>query len=152
MCSRVLKLLKSLWHHFYHNFPLFQEPLSLKTSLLVTSKILGLFGNTLTADHMYSRHYFRGISATCSNAIISKTENIFRNFYSISAIWTKFCAFWKKRSASYLKYFESYWLQEMCLLECPEASVLEHSPRVNAFTGIKHLWNRHANTFIINFH
>ena len=28
----------------------------MKTSLLVISKILGLFVKTLTADHMFSRH------------------------------------------------------------------------------------------------
>ena len=51
-------------------FPLIQDTLSWKTSLLVRSEILGLFGNTFTADHMYSRHYLSEISAICSNIII----------------------------------------------------------------------------------
>ena len=52
--------------------------------------ILGLFGNTLTADHM------RETSATCSSAIISKTKNIFWNFYGICASYKKILQFAKK--------------------------------------------------------
>ena len=62
--------------------------LSWKTSLLVRSQALRLFGETLTAGHMYSRHYLREISATCLNAIISKAENLFVDFYPIFPICT----------------------------------------------------------------
>ena len=55
-----------------------------------------MFGNTLTADHMYSRRYMNQICATCSNAIISKTLNIFWSFNWIFAICTRFCEFSKK--------------------------------------------------------
>ena len=48
--------LKSARQHFYPNFLLIQSKLSYKTSLLVRSEKLGLFGNTLAANHMYSRH------------------------------------------------------------------------------------------------
>ena len=47
-----------------------QATLSWKTSLLLRHEILGLFGNTLTAERMYSRHYWTEISAMCSSAII----------------------------------------------------------------------------------
>ena len=89
-------LLKRPCQHFYQNFPSIQDALSSKTSLLVKSEILGLFGNTLTADHMYFRRQMKKISATCSTPIISRTENIFWNFYCIFGICTKFCAFRKK--------------------------------------------------------
>ena len=49
-------LLKPAREHFYPSFLLTQAKLSWKTSFLARSEILGLFGNTLTADHMYSRH------------------------------------------------------------------------------------------------
>ena len=52
---RSQKLLKSERQHFYPNSPLIQHILSYKRSLLVRSEILGLFGNTLAPDHMYSR-------------------------------------------------------------------------------------------------
>ena len=47
-------LVKPARQHFYCTFPLFQEKLRKEASLLVRSEILGLFGKTLTADHMYS--------------------------------------------------------------------------------------------------
>ena len=50
-------LLKSARQHFYPNSPIMGDKLGLKTSLLVRSEILGLIGNTLLADHMYSRHH-----------------------------------------------------------------------------------------------
>ena len=49
--------------------------------MLVRYEVLRLFGNTLTSDHMYFRHYSRGLSPMCSNAITSKTEIIFRILY-----------------------------------------------------------------------
>ena len=50
----------------------------------------------LTADQIYSGHYLREISETCSSAIISKTENIFGNFYCIFAFYENFLHFEKK--------------------------------------------------------
>ena len=49
-------LLKSTRQHSHPNFALNQNKLSLETSLLVRCEILGLFGNTLSAAHMHSRH------------------------------------------------------------------------------------------------
>ena len=49
-------LLEIAIQHFHPIFPLIYDRLSWKTSPLVRSEILGLFCNTLTADHMYSRH------------------------------------------------------------------------------------------------
>ena len=74
-------LLTSPWQHFYRKFPLILAKLSWKTSLLVRSYVLGLFGNTLTADDMYFRHYLGEISATFSNAIVSKNRKLFLHFY-----------------------------------------------------------------------
>ena len=47
-------VLTSDWHHFYHIYWLLWRQLSSKKSLLVISKILGTFLNTLTACHKYS--------------------------------------------------------------------------------------------------
>ena len=47
-------LLKHARQGVYHTLPLIQEKLREETFLLVRSEILGLFGKTLTADHMYS--------------------------------------------------------------------------------------------------
>ena len=53
---RSQTLLEPALQHFYPNYPLIQEKFRCKTSFLVRSSILGLFGNTLIADHIYSRH------------------------------------------------------------------------------------------------
>ena len=89
-------MLKSPSEYLYPKFPLIQDTLSWKTSLLVRSEISGLFGNTLTADHMYSRNYLREISATCLNAVISKTENIIETFFAFSQSAQNFVHFEKK--------------------------------------------------------
>ena len=47
-------LLKSARHYYYPIFPWIGDKLSWKKSVLVRSKILGLFVNTLTAEYMYS--------------------------------------------------------------------------------------------------
>ena len=47
-------LVKPALQHFYPNFQLIWEKLSWNTSLFIRFEILGLFGNTLSADHMYS--------------------------------------------------------------------------------------------------
>ena len=49
-------MLKSARQDFYPNFPLTKHKLTWKTSLSVSSEILVLFVDTLTANHMYSRY------------------------------------------------------------------------------------------------
>ena len=53
------RLLKSTPQHLYPKFPLIQVELSQKTSLFVRTEILGLLGNRLTLDHMYSCHNWK---------------------------------------------------------------------------------------------
>ena len=72
-------------------------------------------------------------------------------FFCILVIYIKFSAFWKKRSASLLKYFCSYGLQNMLFLECPKAPVSEHPSGINVFTGRKNCCNLHGCTFILVF-
>ena len=49
-------LLKSVWEDLYRNFKLYIDELCQKTSLFVWCEILRVLGETLPADHMYSRH------------------------------------------------------------------------------------------------
>ena len=49
-------LLKASLQPLYPNFPLTYNKWSWKTSLLLRFKILGPFGKTFMADHMYSHH------------------------------------------------------------------------------------------------
>ena len=48
-------LLKSARHNYYPIFPWIWDKQSLRKSILVRSKILGVFVNTLTAEYKYSR-------------------------------------------------------------------------------------------------
>ena len=50
----LLTLLKSARHYYYLIFPWIWEKLSWEKSVLVRSKILGLFVNTLTPEYKYS--------------------------------------------------------------------------------------------------
>ena len=49
-------LLKPTLQHIYLNFSVNLGEIELETSPLVISEILGLFGNTLTSDRVFSRH------------------------------------------------------------------------------------------------
>ena len=144
-------LLKSARQHFSPTFAIVQDKLNLKTSLLVRSKILGLFGNTLTADHMYSRHYWEKFPQHVQTSLYQKPKKFSQIFIEFLQSKKNLSHFDKKTSAPYLKYFRSYWLREMWLLECPKIPALEHPPRVNVFTGPKHCWNLHGSTFILIF-
>ena len=122
---------KSPWKHFYPNFLLIKETLSWKTSLLVRSEILGLFGNTLTDDHMYSRRSLREISGRCSNATIWKTKKILSIFYWVFEMCRKFCAVLKKRSVS-----DSFWKKDQLYsLNISEVIVSKKCGYLNAEKG-----------------
>ena len=73
-------LLKLALQHFCPNFPLIQDKLIWKTSLLVRSKILGLSDNTLTANHMYSRNRWEKFPQQVL-MILSQKRRIFPNTF-----------------------------------------------------------------------
>ena len=70
-------LLKSFWQQVYANFPLIQEKLGQKTAALVRCEILGLFGNRLAADHMYSRHYWGKFPQDVKTPLSQKGKTFF---------------------------------------------------------------------------
>ena len=94
--NRFQTLLKVAKHYYYPFFPWISGKLSWKKIALLWSKILRLFANTFTADDKYSMPQYAEFSATNSNAFISKSENFFWIFYSISEMCIKFRTFGKK--------------------------------------------------------
>ena len=144
-------LLKHALHHFHSNFPLICKKLSWKTSLLVRSTILGLLGNTFTADHMYSGHRWEKFPQQVQT-LSSQQSKDFREFYSNIPDSRKFWAFRRKRSASWLKYSRIHLAWGMWFLQYPKAPVLQYPSRVKVFTGLKHCWNIHCSTCIPTFH
>ena len=63
----------------------------------------------------------------------------------------KLCTFWKKGSAWWVKYFWSYWLRNMWLLESELAAVSDHPLRLNVFMVPKHYCSVDGRTLIPNF-
>ena len=76
-------LTKSAWRHFYPNFLLIQDKLGQKTSLLLRSEILGLFGKTLTVDHMYSGHNQDKFSQQIQTPLSPELKKFCRIFFLI---------------------------------------------------------------------
>ena len=130
-CKTLLKLSRQ---HFHPNFPLSQDKLSQKTSLLLECEILGLFGTTLTADLTYSRHNSNKFAPHVKMPLSQKLQTFSGTFIA----FLESSAFFKNRPASQLKNLESYLLQRTWLPECRKASLLEHLWRVNVFTSAKH--------------
>ena len=95
-------LTNSAWPQFYANFTIIQKKKksSWKRSLLVTSEVLGLFRNTLTANNMNSLHNGDKSPQHLQTPFSSKSKSLSQFFSWIFEIYVKFCAFWKKRPAS----------------------------------------------------
>ena len=81
---------------FILDFPLIQDKLSRKTSLFVGCEILGLFGNTLVTDHMYSRHNWGKFSQHVETPLSQKAKKIFHVFVPFFHSTENFTHFQKK--------------------------------------------------------
>ena len=82
--------------HFYLNFPLIQDRLTWKTSPLVRSKFLGHFGNTLTADHMYSCHRWEKLQQQIQTLLSHKWRTFSGIFVAFLECTQNFAHFFKK--------------------------------------------------------
>ena len=80
---------------YYLIFPWVWDKLSWKKSALVRSKILGLFVNTLTAEHVFSSQYadFHANRWTP----LSLKQKTFSGFFILTEIYMKWRTFSKKR-------------------------------------------------------
>ena len=70
-------------------------------------------------------------NTTNSNAIISKSKNIFSIFFCISEIYIKFGIFWKEIWASEVICFWNYRLQKAGLFKWQKSPISEHLWTVN---------------------
>ena len=75
-CRPTDTQLKSKQKHIYHIYWSVWRQFSWKKSLLMIWKILGLFVNTLTADHKYSFLNRSNLLPTFAHSIILETKNI----------------------------------------------------------------------------
>ena len=89
-------------------------------------------------------------NATNSNAIISKSKNIFSIFFWISQIFIKFVLLCKKRSASEVICFWNYRLQKAGLLKLLKSPLREHLWIVNMLKHPKDCLNKSAGHLFCN--
>ena len=75
------------------------------------------------------------ITGTNSNVFILNTKTFLEKFDSIFRIYMKFGTFFKKNWPSLLKYFGSYSLRKMWILESIGGLVSQHPLAVNVLTG-----------------
>ena len=73
-------LLKSARHYYYPIFPWIWDKLSWKKSALVSSKILGLFVNTLTAEYIYSDRNMQTFTQQVQT-LLSLKQKTFSGFF-----------------------------------------------------------------------
>ena len=90
-------------------------------------------------------------NATNSNAIISKSKNIFEFFFCICGIYIKFGILWKKRWASKDICFWSYRRQKVGLLKCLKSPKSDHLWTDNMLKGQKKLLKSARQFFCHNF-
>ena len=79
-------------------FPLIYEKLSWKISTLVRSEILGLFGNTLSTDHICSRHRWEKLQQQIETVLCQK-ERTFSEFLLEFANLQKIVLILKRKSS-----------------------------------------------------
>ena len=89
--------------------------------------------------------------ATNSNAIISKSKNIFWIFFCIFGIYKTFGILWKKIWASEVFFFWNYKLQIMVLLKFWKGTVSEDLRTTNMLKGPKDCLYRQGSFFLIFF-
>ena len=118
-------------------------------SVLVTTQILGLFVNTLTAADKYSCHNMKKFLQPIEMGLSRKPKSFFKIFHFISAFYVNFLIIWKKYTPYSLR---NYWLRKICLLKCLKSPALEHPYIVDVFMGPKHCSNIHGTTFILLRH
>ena len=73
-------LLKPALQHFHANFLLISDKLSWKASVLVKSKILGLFFDTVTFYHTHSRQNWEEVSQQVPTTFDSKPKTFLEIF------------------------------------------------------------------------
>ena len=115
-------------------------------SLLFRSEVLGLSGNTLSADNKYSRHY----RETFTQRIRMRSLKFSLCFWNLNK-FSKILKKKKKNEFHSCKYLRDYWLWKTQLLKCLKGTVLEHPLGGDLLTCRKHCWNLHESTFFSFF-
>ena len=123
--------MKSEWQYLYHIFSSPSEKSGWKMSLLLISKLLGLFVKTLTVDNKYSLGNIE-ILREPFQMQLSKRQTTFSQIFAPCLISKPvFDRFEKKIWPSWLIYFRIYGLRKTWLDKCLKSPVKEHPSTVN---------------------
>ena len=95
-CWRVPNTAEIWTAALFYTFPLLLYKLSCATSLLVRSKILGLFFNTLTVDHMYNCQIWEKFPRQVEAQLSSKPITFFKIFIAFLKSTWNFAHFEKR--------------------------------------------------------
>ena len=145
-------LLKSVWQCVYPKFPLMQEKFSEKTSLFVGYWILGLFGNTLAACHMYSRQNWGKFLQHVKTLLSQKRKTFFLIFIAFLQSTQNFAHFENKVWLYSLNSWQVIDSEKCGCFNVGKLLFQKYSLKVKVLTGAKHCWNLFASTFILIFH
>ena len=145
-------LLKSVWDDVYPNLSLIQDKLSQKTSLFLEFEILGLFSNTLAADHMYSHHNWGKFREDVKTGLCQKGKTFFWIFIAFLQSTQNFAHFEKNGQLYSLNSWEIIGCEKCGCLNTFRVPTSEHSSPVKVFTEAKHCLSLFGRTFILIFH
>ena len=134
------KLLKLAEKYFDFSFSSLWAKLSSKNLFLIRFQILGLLVNTLTANHEYFCSKKRIYSYKVKSNYLKSIRLfpwLYLNFHNLHEIFNVP----KKKWASYIKYFRSYWVRKMCLFKWIRGLLSENPLAVYVLTSHKNSWN-----------
>ena len=129
--NESLKVLKSAEKYLYLTFSSFWANLSQRKSFLVRSELLGLLVNTLTANYEYSRSNTDNLPLPLQRHLSEKLKIFSACFIAFLESALNLEHFEKKKWASWLNIFPSYWLPKTRLLKCMKGLVSENPLAVN---------------------
>ena len=148
--KRPQALLKSASHHLYHIHWSMPSQSSVKKSLLLTRKILGLLVNTSSTDEKYPVLNRDNLTTPIQMDLSQKPKSFLSIFCFIFEISAKFWTLLKKTKMTVIAFvFPKLRTPKTWLDKCLKSPVWEDSSISKIINVPKHCWNLHHSTIII---
>ena len=142
---------KSPWEQFCQVFSSFWGKLIWKKSPLVLDEILGVFGDTLTADGRYPVQYCENLLLTIQMPL-SEKRKFFSEFFVPLLKFTSNFKHFVKRMIVIANVFPILQTIKNLLRSLSKKGYWEQALTVNMWKCPKYLQNLHETTFIMFFH
>ena len=105
----------------------------------------------MTANYKYSRSNGESLQLPIQIKLSEKPSTFFDIFLPFFESTLNLQCLKRKKRASSLKYFSSYWIRKMCLFNCITGIVSESPLVVNMLMSLENSWNLQKSTFILFF-